>query len=35
VGVVILRRTRPDLDRPFRVPLVPFVPILAVLAACS
>jgi APA family basic amino acid/polyamine antiporter len=32
VGVVILRRTRPDLPRGFRTPLVPFVPILAVLA---
>jgi APA family basic amino acid/polyamine antiporter len=32
VGVVILRRTRPDLPRAFRTPLVPLVPILAVLA---
>jgi basic amino acid/polyamine antiporter, APA family len=32
IGVVILRRTRPDLDRPFRTPLVPLVPILGVLA---
>ncbi|MCE0768276.1 amino acid permease [Pseudonocardia kujensis] len=32
VGVVILRRTRPDLHRAFRTPLVPFVPILSVLA---
>ncbi|MGI8532275.1 MAG: amino acid permease [Geodermatophilaceae bacterium] len=32
LGVVILRRTRPDLQRPFRTPLVPLVPILAVLA---
>jgi APA family basic amino acid/polyamine antiporter len=32
IGVVILRRTRPDLPRAFRTPLVPFVPILAVLA---
>jgi APA family basic amino acid/polyamine antiporter len=31
-GVVVLRRTRPDLDRGFRVPLVPLVPVLAVLA---
>ena len=28
-GVIILRRTRPDLERPFRVPAVPLVPILA------
>ena len=32
IGVIILRRTRPDLPRAFRVPLVPLVPILAVLA---
>ncbi|MFF0545441.1 amino acid permease [Nocardia thailandica] len=32
VGVVVLRRTRPDLPRGFRVPWVPFIPILAVLA---
>ncbi|PXX68624.1 amino acid/polyamine/organocation transporter (APC superfamily) [Nocardia tenerifensis] len=32
VGVLILRRTRPELPRGFRVPLVPLVPILGVLA---
>ncbi|MFC4947187.1 amino acid permease [Pseudonocardia sp. GCM10023141] len=32
IGVIILRRTRPDLDRGFRTPLVPLVPIFAVLA---
>jgi APA family basic amino acid/polyamine antiporter len=32
VGVVILRRTRPDLHRAFRTPWVPLVPILSVLA---
>jgi APA family basic amino acid/polyamine antiporter len=31
-GVWILRRKRPELDRPFRTPLVPLVPILGVLA---
>lgn len=31
IGVVVLRRTRPDLPRSFRVPLVPWVPALAVL----
>ncbi|MGN6393883.1 MAG: amino acid permease [Gemmatimonadales bacterium] len=31
-GVWILRRTRPDLERPFRTPLVPVVPILGILA---
>jgi len=33
VGVVVLRRTRPDLKRAFRCPGVPFVPVLAVLTA--
>jgi APA family basic amino acid/polyamine antiporter len=32
IGVMVLRRTRPDLDRPFRTPLVPLVPILGVLS---
>jgi amino acid transporter len=27
-GVMRLRRTRPDLERPFRVPGYPFVPVL-------
>ncbi|WP_299167929.1 amino acid permease [uncultured Arthrobacter sp.] len=30
LGVIILRRTRPDLKRSFRVPFVPVVPILAI-----
>jgi APA family basic amino acid/polyamine antiporter len=33
IGVVVLRRTRPDLERAYRTPLVPLVPILAVLAS--
>jgi basic amino acid/polyamine antiporter, APA family len=32
-GVIVLRRTRPDLERGFRVPLVPLLPIAAI-AAC-
>ena len=32
VGVVILRRTRPDLPRAFRVPAAPLVAVLAVLS---
>ncbi|WP_068278823.1 amino acid permease [Aldersonia kunmingensis] len=32
IGVIVLRRNRPDLERGFRVPFVPLVPILAVLA---
>lgn len=31
-GVLVLRKTRPDLSRGFRVPLVPLVPILSILA---
>jgi APA family basic amino acid/polyamine antiporter len=30
--VPILRRTRPDLHRPFRVPLSPWLPLLSALA---
>ncbi|HTN25475.1 MAG TPA: amino acid permease [Solirubrobacteraceae bacterium] len=33
IGIVILRRTQPDLERAYRTPLVPLVPILAVLAS--
>jgi APA family basic amino acid/polyamine antiporter len=33
IGVIILRHTRPDLERSFRTPLVPLVPILSVLAS--
>lgn len=32
-GIIILRETNPNLNRPFRVPLSPFVPIGAVLSA--
>jgi APA family basic amino acid/polyamine antiporter len=33
IGVLVLRRTRPDLHRAFRTPGVPVVPVLAVLAS--
>ena len=33
IGVVILRRTRPDLPRSFKTPLVPVLPIASVLAS--
>jgi APA family basic amino acid/polyamine antiporter len=33
IGVIILRRTRPDLHRPFRTPFVPILPIASVLAS--
>jgi APA family basic amino acid/polyamine antiporter len=32
LAVIVLRRTRPDLHRAFRVPLVPFLPIVSALA---
>jgi APA family basic amino acid/polyamine antiporter len=31
IGIIILRKTDPDRPRPFRTPLVPLVPILAIL----
>ncbi|MFF3942142.1 amino acid permease [Streptomyces phaeofaciens] len=33
IGVIVLRRTRPDLPRSFRTPWVPFLPIVSVLAS--
>ena len=30
IGVMVLRKTRPELNRPFRTPWVPFVPIMGV-----
>jgi len=30
-GIIVLRRTRPDLPRPYRTPLVPFVPAAGIL----
>ena len=33
VGVLVLRKKRPDLERAFRCPGVPFVPVLAILCA--
>jgi basic amino acid/polyamine antiporter, APA family len=31
LGVILLRRRRPDLERAFRVPLVPWIPIASAL----
>lgn len=31
IGIIVLRRTRPNVRRPFRTPFVPLVPILSVL----
>jgi APA family basic amino acid/polyamine antiporter len=33
IGVVVLRKTRPDLPRPFKVPFSPVVPVLSALAS--
>jgi len=33
IGIIVLRKTRPDLPRPFRMPLVPLLPILLALVA--
>jgi APA family basic amino acid/polyamine antiporter len=33
IGVIVLRRTQPDLPRPFKVPFSPVVPILSALAS--
>src|ERR1700682_3752611 len=31
IGIIIMRRTRPEVPRPFKTPLVPLVPIVGVL----
>ena len=31
IGIIVMRRTRPDLPRPYRTPMVPLIPILGVL----
>ena len=31
IGIIVMRRTNPDMPRPYRTPLVPLVPILGVL----
>ena len=31
LGIIVMRRTHPHLERPFKTPLVPLVPILGVL----
>ena len=32
IAVIVLRRTRPDMKRPFRMPLVPLLPIVSAVA---
>ena len=34
ISLLVLRRKEPDLERPFRVPLYPFSPIVALIIAC-
>ena len=34
-GVLVLRRRRPDLPRPYRTPLVPAVPLLGIVVCAS
>jgi APA family basic amino acid/polyamine antiporter len=33
IGIIVLRRTRPDLPRPFRMPMVPLLPALSAIVA--
>jgi APA family basic amino acid/polyamine antiporter len=33
IGVIVLRRTRPDLERPFKTPLVPALPVASALVS--
>jgi len=35
IGIVVLRKTNPDIPRPFRTPLVPLVPVLGVVVCIS
>ena len=35
IGIIVLRKKRPDLPRPFRTPLVPFIPILGAVVCLS
>jgi basic amino acid/polyamine antiporter, APA family len=34
-GIMVMRKTQPDLPRPFKTPLVPLVPILGMLVCFS
>jgi APA family basic amino acid/polyamine antiporter len=35
IGIMVMRRTRPDLPRPYKTPLVPLVPILGVITCLA
>lgn len=34
IGVIILRKSKPDIQRNYKVPLYPFIPIIAILSGC-
>ena len=34
ISIIVLRRTRPDIERPFRCPAVPLVPCLLYTSRC-
>jgi APA family basic amino acid/polyamine antiporter len=35
LGIIVLRRTRPELERPFRTPGVPWIPVLSALSSLA
>ncbi|SUJ29316.1 putative fructoselysine transporter [Sphingobacterium spiritivorum] len=35
IGILVLRKTAPDIERPFRTPLVPLIPILGVIVCVA
>ncbi|EFK56744.1 amino acid permease [Sphingobacterium spiritivorum] len=35
IGILVLRKTAPDIERPFRTPLVPLIPILGVIVCVT
>ena len=35
IGIVVLRKTRPDLERPFKTPLVPVLPVVSALVSLA
>jgi APA family basic amino acid/polyamine antiporter len=35
IGIIVLRKKRPDLERPFKTPMVPLVPILSAVVALA
>ena len=31
IGILVLRKTQPDIERPFKTPVVPLVPVLGII----